>query len=83
MTRAYIDGHRAAQTPPLRLWEEGAPFVLLAAPAHLFFHMRGVYRTSVLGALARMAVLGVLSACGFIVLLLLLVLVGLNAMGPG
>jgi hypothetical protein len=62
-----------------RLWDP-LGMVLLAAPVHLFLHMRGVYRTSVAGTLLRMALLGVGSAIGFVVLTLLLILVGLSAM---
>ena len=55
-------------------------YVLLAAPAHLFFHMRGVYRTSIFGALARMAFLFVGSLIGVVLIILGLVAVGLSAM---
>ena len=61
------------------LWDP-LSLVLLAAPVHLFVHMRGFYRTSIAGTLLRMALLGIGSGVGFIVLLLLLILVGLNAM---
>jgi hypothetical protein len=53
----------------------------LAAPVHLFFHMRGVYQTSVAGALARMAALLVGSFLGAMVIMSILVLLGLNAAG--
>ncbi len=55
--------------------------VFLAAPAHLFVHMRGAYRTGVAGTLVRMTLLGLFSTIGFVVLLLLFILVGLSAMG--
>jgi hypothetical protein len=54
-----------------------AGWLLLAAPAHLFVHMRGVYRTSVAGTLARMAVLFAGSVVAFGGLLGALFLVGL------
>ena len=52
-----------------------APAVLLlgGAPVHLFVHMRGVYRTSVPGTLARVAALGVAAALTFTLLVLLAV----------
>ena len=62
------------------LWKPLSALILLAAPVHLFVHMRGLYRSGVPGTLLRMALLGVGSGIGFVVLLLLLVLVGLNAM---
>ncbi len=58
-----------------------AAILLLAAPVHLFVHMRGVYQRSMFGTLARMAVLFVGSLIGFVVLMLALVFIGLNAMG--
>jgi hypothetical protein len=56
-----------------------AALLLLAAPAHLFVHLRGVYRTSVVGTLARMALLGAGSLGAFALLLMGLVFVGLAA----
>ncbi|HEV2365225.1 MAG TPA: DUF3667 domain-containing protein [Caulobacteraceae bacterium] len=53
----------------------------LAAPVHLFAHMRGVYRTGVLGTVLRMALLFLLSCIAFGVAMLVLVLLGLNALG--
>ncbi len=53
--------------------------ILLAAPAHLFFHLRGVYSTSVLGALIRMALLFLGSAVAVAMLLLIDVALGLSA----
>jgi hypothetical protein len=57
--------------------------VLLAAPAHLFAHMRGVYGTRVAGTLLRMALLFIGSAVGAAVILAGLFFVGLNGMGVG
>jgi hypothetical protein len=59
----------------------GASVLFLAAPVHLFFHMRGVYGSSVPGTLARMAVLFVLSLIGILLIGLGLLFVGLNGMG--
>lgn len=53
----------------------------LAAPVHLFVHMRGVYKTSVAGALLRMFLLFAGSMFAAIVLIVGLVAVGLNGMG--
>ena len=55
---------------------------LLAAPAHLFFHLRGVYSTSVVGTLLRMGLLFIGSAVGVAVLLLVDVGLGLNSFEP-
>jgi Protein of unknown function (DUF3667) len=54
--------------------------LLLAAPVHLFVHMRGVYGSSVFGTLARMALLFVGSLIGFVLLMLGLVVVGLTSL---
>jgi hypothetical protein len=51
--------------------------LLVAAPAHLFAHMRGTYRTSIVGTLIRMALLFLGTAYGFGLLMLALMLVGL------
>ncbi len=64
-----------------KLWDPLSALLFLGAPVHLFVHMRGVYRTSIAGTLLRMTLLGVGSTIGFVVLLLLLILVGLSAMG--
>jgi hypothetical protein len=53
---------------------------LLATPVHLFAHMRGVYRTSVAGTLARMTLLFIGTAIAAMVLMLGLVAVGLAGM---
>jgi hypothetical protein len=55
--------------------------LMLPAPAHLFVHMRGVYRTSVAGALIRMALLFVGTVIAAAILFVGLVAVGLNGMG--
>ena len=54
---------------------------LLGAPVHLFAHMRGVYRTSVVGTLLRMFLLFVGTAISAMLLMLGLVAVGLAGMG--
>ncbi len=60
----------------------GAAFALmLPAPVHLFAHMRGVYRTSVIGTLIRMFLLFIGSVFVAALLMLGLVAVGLNGMG--
>ncbi|THD63460.1 DUF3667 domain-containing protein [Phenylobacterium sp.] len=51
--------------------------VLWVAPVHLFFHMRGTYRTSVVGTLLRMLVLFFASAVQFGVMILAMVMLGL------
>jgi hypothetical protein len=56
-------------------------FLVLPAPVHLFVHMRGMYRTSVLGTLIRMALLFVGSVIAAAILFLGLIAVGLNGMG--
>jgi hypothetical protein len=56
--------------------------LLLPAPLHLFVHMRGVYRTSVMGALIRMSLLFVGSVIAATILFVALIAVGLNGMGP-
>ncbi len=58
-----------------------ALFLLVPAPLHLFAHMRGVYRTSVVGALTRMALLFIGSSLAVGVLIVGLIAVGLNGMG--
>lgn len=54
---------------------------LLAAPVHLFTHMRGVYGTSVIGTLVRMMFLFIGSITAAILLMLGLIAVGLAGMG--
>ena len=58
-----------------------ANWLLLAAPIHLFAHLRGVYATSVTGALIRMVLLFVGSVVGFTALMIGLLGVGLSATG--
>jgi hypothetical protein len=58
----------------------GAWLLLLASPVHLFAHMRGVYGTGKFGTLVRMAVLGMLTAIAFSLLLAALVIVGLEGL---
>ncbi len=55
-------------------------WLLLAAPVHLFFHMRGVYGTGIFGTLMRMGVLFVASSLAFALLLAGLLLVGLQGL---
>ncbi len=64
-----------------RLTDGVSEFVMLAAPVHLFIHMRGVYATSVFGTLVRMALLFVGSAIGAMLIFLGLLWVGLSGMG--
>jgi hypothetical protein len=54
--------------------------LLWLAPAHLFVHMRGTYRTSVVGTLLRMLVLFLGSSVAVAVLLAALVVVGVATM---
>lgn len=61
----------------LALATPSAWWLLAAAPAHLFVHMRGTYRTSVFGTLARMALLFISSTVAFSLLLAGLVVIGL------
>jgi hypothetical protein len=63
------------------LFGRDAELILFGAPIHLFVHMRGVYGTSVIGTLLRMAFVffGSIVLGSFIFLGLLLV--GLNGMG--
>jgi hypothetical protein len=51
-------------------------WLIVAAPVHLFFHMRATYRISTVGALVRMWLLFVGSAVAVGMLLLALVIVG-------
>ncbi|HEY1926050.1 MAG TPA: DUF3667 domain-containing protein [Caulobacteraceae bacterium] len=54
--------------------------LFFAAPVHLFVHMRGVYQTSIVGTLLRMALLFVASLVAFCVLIIGLVLVGIASL---
>lgn len=58
-----------------------AGLVIFAAPVHLFFHMRGVYGTSILGTLVRMTLLAIGSSLGGLLIFLGLLWVGLSGMG--
>jgi hypothetical protein len=53
--------------------------LLVVMPVHLFFHMRGVYRLSLLGTLFRMFLLATGTLIALVFLAILWVLVGLNA----
>jgi len=61
--------------------DDSAFALLLPAPVHLFVHLRGVYRTSVLGTLLRMGLLFVGSVIAAAILFVGLIAVGLNGMG--
>jgi hypothetical protein len=52
-------------------------WLMLIAPVHLFVHMRGTYRTGVIGTLARMFLLFIGSTIAFSLLIAGLVLIGL------
>ena len=54
--------------------------LLLAAPVHLFVHMRGVYSSSVFGTLARMALLFLASSVALLLMLFVVIVVNLNGM---
>ncbi len=56
--------------------------LVLLAPTHLFFHMRGVYGSSSLGTLARMALMLVFSVLAMVLLLVGVVGLELNGMAP-
>ncbi|HEX4097048.1 MAG TPA: DUF3667 domain-containing protein [Caulobacteraceae bacterium] len=55
----------------------------LVMPVHLFVHMRGVYRTSIFGTLARMTLLFVMTCVVLLIGIALLVLVGLAGLPTG
>ncbi len=57
-----------------------AGLLIFAAPVHLFFHIRGVYRTSIFGTLARMILLAMGSLVGGLLIFLGLLWVGLSGM---
>ena len=52
-------------------------WILLLLPAHLFAHLRGVYRSGVAGTLLRMAVLALATAAAVLALLVALAALGL------
>jgi hypothetical protein len=58
-----------------------ASLLFLAAPVHLYIHMRGVYASSALGTLLRMVLLFAGSLFGFALLMIGLTLVTLNVVG--
>jgi len=60
---------------------DSSAWLLAPLPVHLFAHMRGVYRTSVFGTLARMFLLFIGSSIAVAFLFLGLMAVGLNGMG--
>jgi hypothetical protein len=68
-------GALMGMVPPLRVLVGLLDFI---APTHLFFHMRGVYGTSVIGTLLRMLVLFILSVLALVLLLLLVIGLELN-----
>jgi hypothetical protein len=57
-----------------------ARLLFLAAPVHLFVHMRGTYGSSVIGTLIRMLLLLLLSIIGFGALLMGLAMASLWTM---
>lgn len=54
--------------------------LVLVAPVHLFFHMRGVYGSGVAMTLLRMVVLGVVSLAGFMLLMTALFFISLSSL---
>ncbi len=56
-------------------------WVLLAAPVHLFFHLKSVYGVSLIGALVRMGFLFVGALVGIVLIGLGLIAIGLSQMG--
>jgi uncharacterized metal-binding protein len=58
-----------------------AVLIGMTAPVHLFVHLRGVYRTTVLGTLVRMVLLSVLSLAAIAILLIAVAGLDLNGMG--
>lgn len=63
-----------------QLWS-GFGWLILASPAHLFFHLKGAYRLGFFGTLVRMLLLFIGSSIGFAVILAGLVLIGLYEVG--
>jgi hypothetical protein len=63
-----------------RFWD-GAGWLILLSPTHLFFHMRGTYGLGVFGTLLRMFLLFIGSAIGFGLFMLGLLLIGLYEVG--
>lgn len=67
-----------AMAPPLRGL---AGWLTVAAPTHLFFHLRGYYQTSIAGTLIRMFLLLVFSVIAVVLLLGGVAALELNGMG--
>jgi hypothetical protein len=63
------------------LWQ-GAPqgLLLLLIPIHQFFHLRGVYRTSIIGTLIRLGILATAASVAFAFIMVGLAFVGLAAL---
>ncbi|HZZ70600.1 MAG TPA: DUF3667 domain-containing protein [Phenylobacterium sp.] len=59
------------------IFSDAAWYLLWLSPAHLFFHMRGTYRVSVIGTLLRMSVLFLVSSIVFGLMIAALVMIGL------
>ena len=57
--------------------------LFLAAPVHLFMHMRGVYRSGVIFTLLRMLFLFFATLVGFMGLIIVAVAAGLSTMPGG
>ena len=74
----FTFGALMGMVPPLRGF---VGLLNLVAPTHLFFHMRGVYGVSVIGALLRMLVLFILSMVALVLMLVLVI--GLELSGVG
>ena len=58
----------------------GASLLLFASPVHLFVHMRGTYKSSILGTLLRMVLLFVLSVLAFVALFTALIWTSMAAL---
>jgi len=63
-----------------RLTDGRSYWILLAAPVHLFVHMRGVYGTSIFGTLLRMSLIWFGSVIGACFIVVGLLWVGLSGM---
>ena len=55
--------------------------LMLPAPAHLFIHIRGVYKSSIIGTIIRMVLLFNGTVFAASLLIIGLIAVGLNGMG--
>jgi hypothetical protein len=62
------------------VWGEKALMLLWLVPVHQFVHMRGVYGTSVVGTVARIAALATVSTVAFAIMMFGLVVLGLEAL---